>query len=56
MVIRGEITEKKLEIIYDTIRATINKDSCYYTKEEVAELKKNSKNIFLEGGGKNAKH
>ena len=55
MVVRGEITEKKLEIIYDTIRATINKDSCYYTKEEVEKLKEDSKNIFFKGGERNAR-
>ena len=55
MVIRGEITEKKLEHIYDIVRATIRKESCYYTKEEVDKLKEDNRNIFLKGGGKNAK-
>ena len=56
MVIRGEITEKKLELIYDTVRATIKNNSCYYTKEEVDKLKEDSRNIFFKGGEKNEKH
>lgn len=55
MIIRGEITEKKLEHIYDVVRATVKNKSCYYTEEEIAKLKKDSKNIFLKGGGKNAR-
>ena len=55
MIIRGEITEKKLEHIYDVVRATVKNKSCYYTEEEITELKKDSKNIFLKGGGKNAR-
>lgn len=51
MVIRGQITEKKLEHIYDVVRETIKNKSCYYTQEEIDELKKDSKNIFFKGGG-----
>lgn len=51
MVIRGQVTEKKLEQIYDIARAIIKDNSCYYTQEEIDELKKDSKNIFFKGGG-----
>lgn len=55
MVIRGEITEKKLEHIYITINNIIKNQDCYYTKEEIYKLKQDSKNIFLKGGGNNGK-
>ena len=53
MVIRGQITEKKLEQIYDIVRACIKNKECYYTQEEVEELKKDSKNIYFERCKKN---
>ena len=56
MVVRGELTEKKLEHIYDTVRAIVKNKSCYYTNEEIDELKKDSKNIFFKGGGNNDRH
>lgn len=55
MVIRGEITEKKLELIYDTVRATIKNKNCYYTEEDIKKLKEDSKNIFFKGGERNAR-
>lgn len=50
MVIRGEVTEEKLQHIYKTIQSIIQEQHCYYSKEEVEELKKNTNNIFLKGG------
>ena len=55
MIIRGQITEKKLELIYDIIRATIKNKDCYYTQEEIDKLKQDSRNIFFKGGGKNGR-
>lgn len=55
MVIRGQITEKKLEHIYDVVRGTIKNKSCYYTQEEIEKLKEDSKNIFFKGGGNNGR-
>ena len=43
MVIRGQITEKKLEQIYDIVRSCIKNKECYYTQEEV---EKKVKEIF----------
>ena len=55
MVIRGQITKEKLENIYNTIRNTIKNEKCYYTTKEIEQLKKDSKNIFIDnkGGGIN---
>ena len=50
MVIRGEITREKLQHIYKTIQRIIHDEDCYYTKEQIEELKKDSNNIFIEGG------
>lgn len=55
MVVRGQITKQKLENIYNTVRNTIKNKDCYYTQEEVDKLKKDSQNIFFEGGGNNGK-
>ena len=53
MVIRGEITKEKLENIYTTIRNTVKNEKCYYTTEEIEKLKKDSRNVFIKGGGTN---
>ena len=55
MVIRGQVTEKKLESIYDTIRAIVKNKDCYYTQEEVDKLKSDSQNIFFKGGVNNGR-
>lgn len=40
--------EKRLTIIYELCnRLFQEKDECFYTKDEVKELKKDKKNIFL---------
>ena len=48
MIVRGEITKIKLEHIYNTIQNIIKDNDCYYSQEEIKELKKNKKNIFIE--------
>ena len=48
MVLRGEITTEKLTNIYDTINRIINNKNCYYEEEEVKNIKKDEKNIFLK--------
>ena len=55
MVIRGQITKEKLENIYNTVRNIIQKKDCYYSQEEIDELKQDSKNIFFKGGGNNGR-
>lgn len=52
MVIRGEITQEKLQHIYTTIQKIIKDKDCYYTQEEIENLKKDKNNIFWEVGGK----
>ena len=48
MIIRGEVTEDKLENVYRTVNQLIKNPSCYYTKEEIEELKTNKENVFIE--------
>lgn len=48
MVIRGTLTIEKLNYIYDTINRIVEKDFCYYSDEEIEELKENEKSIFLK--------
>ena len=51
MIIRGEITKGKLEIIYKTIQDIIPEEHCYYTEEEIKEIKKDKNNIFIDEWG-----
>ena len=48
MVIRGKTNANKLKHIYNTIQRLIDNQECYYTEEEIENLKKDEKNIFLE--------
>ena len=48
MVLRGEITKEKLTNIYDTINRIIKNKNCYYAEDEVENIKKDEKNIFLK--------
>ena len=50
MVIRGKPTASKLKHIYCTIQKLIDNKECYYTEEEIKDLKRDKKNIFLERG------
>ena len=50
MVIRGKPDVNKLNHIYNTIQKLIDNKECYYTEEEIENLKKDEKNIFLERG------
>ena len=47
MVIRGQCDINKLNYIYETINRIIDNECCYYSDDEVEELKKDTKNIFL---------
>lgn len=40
MIIRGNAKKETLEHIVRTINSIIKKDDCYYTKEELKEIKK----------------
>lgn len=51
MIIRGQITKGKLEIIYKTIQDIIPEEDCYYTEEEFQEIKKDKNNIFIDKQG-----
>ena len=53
MIKRGKITEEKLEHIYSTIQKIIKNQQCYYTQEEIEELKKNEANVFIKKEGRN---
>lgn len=48
MIIRGTITGEKLEHIYKTIHNVITSQECYYSDEELKEMKKEKNNIFIE--------
>jgi len=50
MIIRGTPNASKLTHIYNTIQRLIDNKECYYTEEEIENLKKDEKNIFLERG------
>ena len=48
MIIRGEVTKGKLEIIYKTIQDIIPEENYYYTEEDIREIKKDKNNIFID--------
>lgn len=48
MVLRGQVTTEKLTNIYDTINRIVANANCFYNDEEVEEIKKDVKNIFLK--------
>ena len=50
MIIRGTPNASKLTHIYNTIQRLIDNKECYYSEEEIENLKKDEKNIFLERG------
>lgn len=54
MIIRAKgVKVEALENIYKTLRQVIKDDSCFYTKDEVKELKENRDFILLNGGSIN---
>lgn len=53
MIIRGITDKEKLQHIYKTIHKYIKDDKCYYSQEEIENLKKDRKNIFYKGGVNN---
>ena len=48
MIIRKEPTKEVLEHIYKTIQANIREKDCYYTQDQIKELKDNQNNKFLK--------
>ena len=50
MIIRRDATAETLRDIYEVMRRAIKDSDCYFTQEELQELKKNPKNIFISGG------
>lgn len=48
MVVRGNLNIDKLNYMYDTINRIVLNQNCYYDKQELEELKKDEKNIFLK--------
>ena len=48
MVIRKEPTQAVLANLYQVIRTIFDDEEFYYSLEQIEELKKNPKNIFLD--------
>jgi ABC-type sugar transport system ATPase subunit len=52
MIIRGTVTEGKLNHIYKTVQNLFKDNSqIFYTSQEIENLKKDSNNIFICKGG-----
>ncbi len=49
MIIRQKPTQEVLEQIYKAIQKNIKNQECYYTDEEIKELKQNNNNNFIKG-------
>lgn len=49
MIIRQKPTQEVLEQIYNAIQKNISNQECYYTDEEIKELKRNKNNNFIKG-------
>lgn len=49
MIVRKQPTQEVLEHIYKTIQKNISNQECYYTEEEIKELKKDKQNNFFKG-------
>lgn len=48
MVIRSEVKQTNLLLIYETCnRLFKNNKNCFYTKEQIEEMKTKKENIFL---------
>jgi len=47
MVIRGEVDNQTLLNIYDTCNRIFDKSDCFYTEQELENLKQDKKNIFI---------
>ena len=41
-------SKEKLKRIYDVCNRVFKNDDCFYSKEQVIELKKDKSNIFIE--------
>lgn len=55
MIVRKQPTKEVLEHIYKTIQANIKDNECYYTQEEINELKTDNRNNFFKRGIENDK-
>ena len=49
MVIRKEPTQAVLANLYQVVRELFDDEEFYYSTEQIEEMKKDEKNIFLEG-------
>ena len=49
MIVRRKPTQEVLEQIYNAIQKNISNQECYFSKEEIEQLKKDEKNIFIKG-------
>lgn len=47
-VISKPPNKEKLKRIYDVCNKVFKNDNCFYSKEEVKELKKDKSNIFIK--------
>ncbi len=46
-IINKPVNKANLKLIYDTCNRIFKNEDCFYTKEQVIELKKDKSNIFL---------
>lgn len=53
MIIRQDVTFEKLKDIYEAMRRHIKDSDCFLSHDELQELKKNPKNIFIKRGNEN---
>lgn len=49
MVVREESNYRALKSIYDILNEIIDNNNCFYTKDEVKNLKEDTKNKFIRG-------
>ena len=42
------MSAQKLEEIYTTIRSIVKNEKCYYTEDQINELKENKENVFMK--------
>lgn len=49
MIVREETNYRALKSIYDVLNEIIDNNNCFYTQNEVKELKENTQNKFIRG-------
>lgn len=47
MIVRGETNYRALKSIYDVLNEIIDNNNCFYTQEEIRELREDEKNLFM---------